>query len=119
MSPVDYLEQQGWLGPDLACPGIHFNDDEIARLGAAGTGVAHCPSSNHLLSSGRCHVRALEAAGAPVGLAVDGSASQDCSNLIQEVRQAMYLQRLHYGAEAITHFDAFRWATEGSARMPR
>ena len=115
--PVDYLEQQGWLlDRTWLAHGIHFNDDEIARLGAAGTGVAHCPSSNHLLSSGWCQAHALEAAGAPVGLAVDGSASQDCSNLIQEVRQAMYMQRLHSGAEAITHFDAFRWATEGSAK---
>ena len=115
--PVDYLEQQGWLSDRTwLAHGIHFNDDEIARLGKAGTGIAHCPSSNHLLASGRCPAPALEKAGAPVGLAVDGSASQDCSNLIQEVRQAMLLQRIHEGADAITHFDAFRWATESSAR---
>lgn len=115
--PVDYLEQQGWLTDRTwLAHGIHFNDDEIARLGTTGTGIVHCPSSNYLLASGRCPAPALESAGAPVGLAVDGSASQDCSNLIQEVRQAMYLQRLYEGADAITHFDAFRWATEGSAR---
>ena len=115
--PLDYLEKQGWLSNRTwLAHGIHFNDEEIVRLGRVGVGIAHCPSSNYLLASGRCRVPALEAAGVPVGLAVDGSASQDCSNLIQEVRQAMFLQRLHEGADAITHFDAFRWATEGSAR---
>ena len=59
----------------------------------------------------------LDRAGAPVGLGVDGSASNDGSNLIQEVRQAMYLQRLRYGSSAITHSDALRWATQGSARV--
>ncbi|WP_235914126.1 8-oxoguanine deaminase [Curvivirga aplysinae] len=114
--PVDYLENVGWMSNRTwLAHGIHFNDDEIIRLGKAGVGIAHCPSSNHLLASGHCLVPELEKAGAPVGLAVDGSASQDCSNLMQEIRQAFFLQRINYGAANITHFDAFRWATEGSA----
>ncbi len=114
--PVDYLERVNWLGNDVwLAHGIFFNPEEIVRLGQARTGIAHCPSSNMLLGSGHCPVRALESAGCPVGLGVDGSASNDCSNMIQEVRQALLLQRLHYGAPLITHEEALRWATRGSA----
>jgi len=114
--PVDYLERVGWMSDDVwLAHGIHFNDEEISRLGKAGVGVTHCPSSNMVLGSGQCRTRELEQAGCPVGLGVDGSASADCSNMIQEVRQAMLLQRLRYGSADITHFDAFRWATKGSA----
>ena len=114
--PVDYLERVGWMADDVwLAHGIHFNDEEIARLGKAGVGITHCPSSNMVLGSGQCKTLDLEKAGSPVGLGVDGSASSDCSNLIQEVRQAMLLQRLHYGSAGVTHFDAFRWATKGSA----
>jgi 8-oxoguanine deaminase len=117
MRTIDYLDSVNWLndGTWLA-HGIHFNEDEIARLGAAGTGICHCPTSNMMLASGMAPVRDLEAAGSPVGLGVDGSASNDGSNMMQEVRQALYLQRLKYGAD-VSHFDAFRWATEGSAKM--
>lgn len=115
--PLDHAEALGWIGPDVwFAHGIHFDDDEIRRLGQSGTGVAHCPSSNMILASGHCPVMALETAGAPVGLGVDGSASNDGSNMIQEVRQAMLLQKLHLGAGAVTHLDALRWATAGSAR---
>jgi 8-oxoguanine deaminase len=114
---VDYLDSVGWLGPQTwLAHGIHFNQDEIQRLGAAGTGICHCPTSNMMLASGMAPVQELEAAGCPVGLGVDGSASNDGSNMIQEVRQALYLQRLKYGAQ-ISHFDAYRWATQGSAKM--
>ena len=114
---VDYLDSVGWLGPQTwLAHGIHFNADEIQRLGAAGTGICHCPTSNMMLASGIAPVQELEAAGCPVGLGVDGSASNDGSNMIQEVRQALYLQRLKYGAQ-VSHFDAYRWATEGSAKM--
>jgi len=114
--PVDYLERVGWMADDVwLAHGIHFNDEEIIRLGKAGVGVTHCPSSNMVLGSGQCKTLDLEKAGSPVGLGVDGSASSDCSNLIQEVRQAMLLQRLHYGSSGVTHFDAFRWVTKGSA----
>ena len=114
---VDYLDSVGWLGPQTwLAHGIHFNADEIQRLGAAGTGICHCPTSNMMLASGIAPVQELEAAGCPVGIGVDGSASNDGSNMIQEVRQALYLQRLKYGAQ-VSHFDAYRWATEGSAKM--
>lgn len=114
--PVDYLADVDWLADDVwLAHGIHFDDTEIGRLGAAGLGVAHCPSSNMVLASGICRGGELEAAGASVGLGVDGSASNDCSNLMQEVRQAFLLQRLHYGAAAVSHNDALRWATVGGA----
>ena len=115
--PVDYLERVGWMSNKTwLAHGIHFNDDEIKRLGKAGVAVTHCPSSNMILGSGQCPTLDLEKAGSPVGLGVDGSASNDCSNLIQEVRQALMLQRLRYGSAAVTHFDAYRWATQGSAQ---
>jgi 8-oxoguanine deaminase len=115
---VDYLDSVGWLGPRTwLAHGIHFNADEIARLGAAGTGICHCPSSNMRLVSGICPTVDLEAAGAPLGLGVDGSASNDASNMILEARQALYLQRLRYGAEQITPERALGWATRGSARL--
>ncbi|MCX7127783.1 8-oxoguanine deaminase [Aeromonas sp.] len=115
---VDYLEKVGWLGDRTwLAHGIHFNPDEIARLGAAGTGVCHCPVSNMRLASGICPTLDLEAAGAPVGVGVDGSASNDASNLMQEARQALYLQRLRYGAERITPRKVLEWATRGSAKL--
>lgn len=115
--PVDYLERVGWMSNDVwLAHGIHFNQDEITRLGKAGVGITHCPSSNMVLGSGQCATLDLERAGCPVGLGVDGSASSDCSNLIQEVRQAMLLQRLRYGSAGISHYDAYRWATKGSAQ---
>ena len=115
---VDYLDSVGWLGPRTwLAHGIHFNPDEIARLGAAGAGISHCPSSNMRLASGICPTLDLEAAGAPIGLGVDGSASNDASNMILEARQALYLQRLRYGAEKITPELALGWASKGSARL--
>ena len=105
------VRRRTWLGH-----GIHFNDEEIARLGAAGTAVAHCPSSNMRLASGIARAVELEDAGVPVGLGVDGSASNDASNMILEARQALYLQRLRYGAELVTPERALGWATKGSAR---
>jgi 8-oxoguanine deaminase len=115
--PVDYLEECGWL-TDRAwlAHGIHFNDDEVQRLGRHRVGVCHCPTSNMTLASGQCRTKELEAAGSPIGLGVDGSASNDNSNLMESVRHALMLNRLTYDAASITHLDAFRWATEGSAR---
>lgn len=114
--PVDYLERIGWLNDRTwLAHGIHFNEEETARLGNAKVGIAHCPSSNMILASGQCPTLALQAAGCPVGLGVDGSASNDGSNMIGEVRQALLLQRLRYGANKITHQKAFDWATKGSA----
>ncbi len=114
--PLDYLERLGWLDSHVwLAHGIWFDPPEIERLGRAGVAVSHCPTSNMILASGCCPVPALERAGAPVGLGVDGSASNDASNLIEEVRHAFLLQRLHHGADKISHRDALRWATAGSA----
>lgn len=114
--PVDYLESVGWLNDKTwLAHGIHFNDEEIKRLGSAGVGISHCPTSNMMLASGICRNNELEAAGVKVGLGVDGSASNDGSNMISEVRMAMYLQRLRYGSANVSHLDALRWATKGSA----
>jgi len=115
--PLDYLEQVGWLNDRTwLAHGIHFTPDEISRLGTAGVGIAHCPGSNMVLASGLCPAIDLERAGAPVGLGVDGSASEDASNLMQEARQALQIQRLRYGAASVSHKDVLRWATAGSAR---
>ncbi len=117
LRPLDYLEQVGWLSDDVwLAHGIFFDTGEINRLGKAGTAITHCPSSNMVLGSGQCRTLDLESAGCPVGLGVDGSASNDGSNMIQEVRQALLLQRLRYGSARISHLDALRFATTGSAR---
>ena len=114
--PVDYLEDVGWMNDRVwLAHGIHFNDDEMARLAAHKVAVCHCPTSNMVLASGHCRTRELEAAGVPVGLGVDGSASNDNSNLMESVRHALMINRLTYDAK-VTHFDALRWATTGSAR---
>jgi 8-oxoguanine deaminase len=114
--PLDYLEQVGWLNDRVwLAHGIHFDDHEIARLGKHGIGVCHCPTSNMVLSSGICRTLDMEAAGVTIGLGVDGSASNDSSNLMESVRHAFLLGRLAYSASSITHLDALRWATEGSA----
>jgi len=115
--PVDLLEETGWLSRRTwLAHGIHFNDEEIARLGKAGVGVGHCAASNMVLASGICRTCELERAGASVGLGVDGSASNDSSNMMEAVRHALMIGRLRYGASAITHLDVLRWGTEGSAR---
>ena len=88
---------------------------EMARLARAGVAVTHCPCSNQALGSGHCRVCELTAAGVSVGLGVDGSASNDASNLMQEVRAAFLLQRGRYGVARVSHRDALRWATAGSA----
>ena len=116
LSPLDYLEEVGWLNDRTwLAHGIHFSDSDVARLGKHGVGVCHCPTSNMVLASGQCRTRELEAAGAAVGLGVDGSASNDSSNLMEGVRHALMINRLTYDA-TITHLDALRWATKGSAR---
>jgi len=115
--PLDYLEQCGWLNARTwLAHGIHFDDAEMQRLGRAGVAVTHCPCSNQVLASGTCRVCALEAAGVAVGIGVDGSASNDASNLMQEVRAAFLVQRAQYGVGQVSHRDALRWATAGSAR---
>ncbi len=114
--PLEYLEEVGWLNDQTwLAHGIHFNSEEIGKLGDAGTAICHCPSSNMMLGSGQCKVNELVSAGSPVGLGVDGSASNDCSNLMQEVRQAFLIQRLQYGAANFSHQSALGLATTGSA----
>ena len=116
MRPLDYLEDCGWLNNRTwLAHGIHFNDADIAKLGKHGVGVCHCPTSNMTLASGQCRACELETAGVAVGLGVDGSASNDSSNLMEGVRHALMLNRLTYG-QKVTHLDALRWATEGSAK---
>jgi 8-oxoguanine deaminase len=117
MRPVELLEETGWMSPRTwLAHGIHFNAEEISRLGKAGVGVCHCAASNMVLASGICRTKELDAAGAPVGLGVDGSASNDSSNMMEALRHALMIGRLRYGASAVTHKDVLRWATEGSAR---
>lgn len=116
--PLDLLEETGWMRPKTwLAHGVHFSCEECDRLGRAGVGVCHCPTSNGVLASGFCRTRELEAAGAPLGLGVDGSASNDGSNLMEELRHALLVNRLRYeSAAAVTARDVIRWATEGSAR---
>jgi 8-oxoguanine deaminase len=114
--PLDYLENCGWLNDRVwLAHGIHFDAAEMKRLARAGTTISHCPCSNQTLASGTCPVCAMEQAGVKIGIGVDGSASNDGSNLMQEVRAAFLLQRSRYGVKAVSHLDALRWATKGSA----
>lgn len=93
--PLDYAESVGWVGPEVwFAHGVFMSDDEIRRMAATGTGVAHCPSSNMRLSSGGAPVRAYRDSGVRTGLGVDGSASNDGSHMLAEARQAMLLARL-------------------------
>lgn len=115
--PLDLLEDSGWLGPQTwLAHGIYFNRGEIARLGRGGVGIAHCPTSNMRLGSGCAPVLALRLAGCPVGLGVDGSASNDSSHMLAEARQALLLQRVKHGAAALGVGEALRMATVGGAR---
>jgi 8-oxoguanine deaminase len=115
--PVDLLQDVGWLRSDAwLAHGIYFNRREIARLGRARVGVAHCPTSNMRLGSGVAPALELRRAGSPVGLGVDGSASNDSSHMLAEARQALLLQRLAHGAAAIGVDEALRMATVEGAR---
>jgi 8-oxoguanine deaminase len=115
--PLDFLESLGWLADDVwLAHGIWFEDEEVHRLGRAGVAVSHCPTSNMRLGSGVCRVRQLRAAGCAVGLAVDGSASNDSSNLLAELRQCLLLHRLTGGAAAMTVSEVLEMATLDGAR---
>ncbi len=114
---VDLIEDAGWLSPRTwVAHGVHFTDDEIGRLGRAGVGVVHLPAADMAFGVGISPTRQLEAAGSPIGLGVDGSASNDSSNIMEAARHALMLQRLRYGHAAIGPYDALRWASEGGAR---
>ena len=119
-SPVEYLDDLGWMN-DRAwlAHGIHFSDEDVKRLGAARVGVCHCPTSNMTLASGHCRTLEMEKAGVRLGLGVDGSASNDNSNLMESLRHALMINRLTYDAASVTHNDVYRWATQGSAACLR
>jgi cytosine/adenosine deaminase-related metal-dependent hydrolase len=115
--PVQYLEDLGWLGDDVwLAHCVHLSDDEIARFGATGTGVAHCPSSNARLGAGIAPVAALTRAGAPVGLGVDGAASNESGALSDELREALLVARIAAGPAAMTAREALALATIEGAR---
>jgi 8-oxoguanine deaminase len=115
--PLDLLTDVGWLGETTwVAHGIHFNRREVTRLGRAGVGIAHCPSSNMRLGSGIAPTLALRRAGCPMGLGVDGSASNDSSHMLAEARQALLLNRLAHGAAALNVGEALRLATVEGAR---
>ncbi|HEX3549559.1 MAG TPA: 8-oxoguanine deaminase [Candidatus Elarobacter sp.] len=116
--PVAFAESLGWTGRDVWFAHAIFMDrDERARLGAAGCGVAHCPTSNMRLGSGIAPVLEQRDAGMRVGLGVDGSASNDGSHMLDEARHAMLLQRVAHGARAMTAREALRLATRGGASV--
>ncbi len=117
MRPVDYLDELGWLGDDVwLAHCVHLNDAEIGRFGATGTGVAHCPNSNARLGSGIAPVASLTSVGVPVGLGVDGPASNEDGGLASEMRAALQFARLAAGPRAMTARQALARATIDGAR---
>jgi cytosine/adenosine deaminase-related metal-dependent hydrolase len=117
-TPTEYVDSIGWLGPDVwLAHGVHLDDRAIARVAATGTGVAHCPSSNARLGSGICRTRSLLDAGVPVGLGVDGAASQEASSLVGEVSAAALFARAVGGSGAMTVREAVELGTLGGARV--
>ena len=121
-TPAEYAESLGWLGPDVwLAHCVHLSDAAVKRLAATGTGTAHCPSSNARLGSGHARIKDLIDAGAPVGLGVDGPASQESGMLVEELRSALYISRLRAGtASADRSLDAraaLRLGTLGGARL--
>jgi cytosine/adenosine deaminase-related metal-dependent hydrolase len=118
MTPAEYAEDCGWVGPDVwhaHC--VQLDDDGIHLFARTGTGVAHCPCSNMRLASGIAPIRKMLDRGVPVGLGVDGSASNDAGHMMGEVRQAMLLQRVGFGPDAMTARQALEVATLGGAKV--
>ena len=119
-TPVEYLDRLGWLADDVWCAHcVHLTEDEVRRFGETGTGVAHCPTSNLRLGAGIAPVRDLLDAGVRVGLGVDGSASNERSDLFLEVKQALLVARGRGGPAALTARDALRLGTRGGAAVLR
>jgi cytosine/adenosine deaminase-related metal-dependent hydrolase len=115
--PLDYVERLGWLGPDVwLAHGVHLDAAAVRQLGATGTGVAHCPSSNARLGSGIAPVPELLAAGVAVGLGIDGAASNERGSFVAELNAAVLVARLRRGPAALTARDALELATIGGAR---
>ena len=117
-TPVEYLDELGWLTADLWCAHcVHLSQTEVSRFAEARVGVAHCPTSNLRLGAGVAPVPDMLAAGVPVGLGVDGSASNERSDLFFEVKQALLVARGRSGPEAMTVRDALRLGTRGGASV--
>jgi cytosine/adenosine deaminase-related metal-dependent hydrolase len=117
-TPVEYLDSVGWLADDVwLAHAVHLDDATIAKLAAAGTGVAHCPSSNARLGAGICRTADLVAAGVPVGLGVDGAASNEESSLLGEAREAVLMARAVGGPQTLTARQSLELATLGGARL--
>jgi cytosine/adenosine deaminase-related metal-dependent hydrolase len=116
--PVPLMIEAEWVGPDVWwAHTIHVTPDEIKLIAESGTGVAHCPMSNMRVSSGICRVREMLDAGVKVGLGADGSASNDHSNLLEEARAALLLQRVVKGPSALTAQESLEMATRGGATV--
>ncbi|WP_338766649.1 8-oxoguanine deaminase [Massilia sp. METH4] len=118
MTPAQYAEDCGWVGHDVwhaHC--VQLDDDGVYMFGRTGTGVAHCPCSNMRLASGIAPIRKMIDAGVPVGLGVDGCASNDGAHMLGETRQAMLLQRVGFGPDAMTARQALEIATLGGAKV--
>ncbi|MTW12766.1 8-oxoguanine deaminase [Pseudoduganella eburnea] len=118
MTPAEYAEDCGWVGHDVwhaHC--VQLDDAGIYMFAKTGTGVAHCPCSNMRLASGIAPIRKMVDAGVPVGLGVDGSASNDGAHMLGEARQAMLLQRVGFGPDAMTARQALELATLGGAKV--
>jgi cytosine/adenosine deaminase-related metal-dependent hydrolase len=112
------MEDVNWLGEDVwYAHGIYFNDDEIKQLAETGTGIAHCPASNLRLGSGICRVPFLLDQGVNVGLAVDGSASNDASSMVREMQLALLVHRVGTAVDAMPPERVLWMATQGSARV--
>lgn len=118
LRPLAYMATQGWTGEDVwYAHAVHLNDEELDLMAQTRTGVAHCATSNMKLSSGISRVREMLERGIPVGLAVDGSASNDSSNMLAELRVAYLLQQLVHGEEAVDASKYLELATSGGARV--
>jgi cytosine/adenosine deaminase-related metal-dependent hydrolase len=118
MGPTAYFETTGWLGEDVwMAHCVHMDDDDIAAFARTGTGVAHCPSSNARLAAGTARVPDMLAAGVPVGLGVDGTASNEAGELHTELRNALLVNRLRGGPAALDARQVLRLATHGGARV--
>ena len=116
--PVELMQQCELIGSDVFyAHGIWFNDEELEILRKNGCHIAHCPSSNMRLGSGICRTKEMIDKGINVGLAVDGSASNDSSNMLLEARTALYLARIKYGSCGLTARDVFKMACENGANM--
>jgi cytosine/adenosine deaminase-related metal-dependent hydrolase len=117
-TPVEYLEELGWLADDVWCAHcVHLSDDAVATFGRRRVGVAHCPTSNMRLGAGIARTRDLLDAGAPVGLGVDGTASNERGDLFLEVKQALLVARARGGPGALTAREALRLGTRGGAEV--